>query len=76
MIVEVSIAKSIPKTNKVDVRCRYETPAGDRGKCETPQAKPRRLASLPAESEYLQRTSTVSKQISYYLNKLTKRFNK
>jgi DNA-binding NarL/FixJ family response regulator len=31
---------------------------GRRGKCETPQAKPRRLAFLPAESKCQERKST------------------
>jgi hypothetical protein len=34
------------------------TPAGNRGKWETPQAEPRRLPSLPAESKFPQRKST------------------
>ncbi|PMC36995.1 hypothetical protein CJ195_13125 [Bacillus sp. UMB0899] len=37
---------------------RHSTPAGSRGKAETPQAKPRRLSFLPAESECLQRNET------------------
>ena len=37
---------------------RHLTPAGRRGKAETPQAKPRRLSSLPAESKCLQRKPT------------------
>jgi hypothetical protein len=37
---------------------------GKRGKCETPQAKPRRLATLPAESKYpvLKSTGRLHKQ--------------
>jgi hypothetical protein len=34
---------------------------GRRGKCETPQAKPRRLAFLPAESKCLEINGQYSK---------------
>jgi len=34
------------------------TPAGGRGKAKTPQAKPRRLGFLPAESKLLERNET------------------
>jgi hypothetical protein len=37
---------------------RHLTPAGSRGKAETPQAKPRRLSFLTAESECLERNGT------------------
>jgi hypothetical protein len=45
---------------------RHLTPAGSRGKVEPPQAKPRRLDFLPAESKCLERngTNTIKKQQS------------
>jgi len=39
--------------NEVEWSGKHSTPAGNRGKAETPQAKPRRLSFLPAESECL-----------------------
>jgi hypothetical protein len=38
---------------------KHLTPAGNRGKVETPQAKPRRLDFLPAESKCLERNGTI-----------------
>ncbi len=37
---------------------RCSTPAGDSGRRETPQAKPRRLPHRPAESDHLKRKGT------------------
>ncbi|ART78398.1 hypothetical protein B4U37_21125 [Sutcliffiella horikoshii] len=42
----------------VDWSGSHLTPAGDRGKRETPQAKPRRLSALPEESKWLLRKET------------------
>ncbi|PLR69289.1 hypothetical protein CYJ36_02210 [Bacillus sp. UMB0893] len=42
----------------MDCSGRHLTPAGNRREWETPQAYPRRLPSLPAESKCLQRKST------------------
>jgi hypothetical protein len=48
---------------RVDWSGRHLTPAGSRGKVETPQAlAPRRLDFLPAESKCLQRKGTVMVQ--------------
>ena len=44
---------------RVDWSGRHLTPAGRRGKVETPEAKPRRLDFLPAESKCLERKGTV-----------------
>ncbi|KAA0563742.1 hypothetical protein F0342_13165 [Bacillus sp. CH30_1T] len=44
----------------MDCSGRHLTPAGNRGKVETPQGKsPRRLDFLPAESKCLERKGTV-----------------
>jgi hypothetical protein len=43
-------------------RSLFNVLAGNRGKWETPQAKPRRLPSLPEESKFPQRKSTVYNQ--------------
>ncbi|MFV2047877.1 hypothetical protein ACEWK1_10930 [Metabacillus sp. YM-086] len=43
---------------RVEWSGRHLTPVGGRGKAETPQAKPRRLSFLPAESKCLEQNGT------------------
>jgi hypothetical protein len=58
---------------------RHLTPAGNRGKVETPQAKPRRLDFLPAESKCLERngkTQNIIPKKQQRMRKQPKRKNK
>jgi hypothetical protein len=52
------VAMKINLKSRVEWSGRKLTPAGNRGKAETPQAKPRRLRFLPAESNFLERNGT------------------